>query len=481
MEMSRREFMAGLGAVGAGAATARLPVDEMLGGLGRAGARGGSRIGASLSRINELRSGMSDVYEEMRSIDLRSDALSREIDDLERGYFQGYFNDIDAFNPRTFPSKDEVARMIDERRAEFSRIQDNLLDPRSRLAELRGNFSSARDDLFGSVVVDTDEYIDELGELSDDELRDLADDIGQFFSNIDNVDRLKRGGYDPSEIVSSMGRFGSALKDEVVRRELDDEVLGDADYLMRYALPEVAYSYRLEGSEPRYSGSSISEVQRVGGVDEFGFVPDDFGVLPRMVGGVEDFGRGLGSVRMPSAEASQRTQIAGTFPTYEKAVRVFDEVAPEGRSLDYGAGLGKSSELGFDTFEPFAREGFDPTYRVSSDIPDASYERVTNLNVLNVLDPETRRGVVLDIGRVLKPDGVAIITTRGRDVLTAKGERGPEDMSVITTAGTYQKGFTKPELVSYLRDTLGEGFEVKSLNLGPAGALVRKLPVTRPD
>lgn len=199
------------------------------------------------------------------------------------------------------------------------------------------------------------------------------------------------------------------------------------------------------------------------------------------VGGDADLEHGVGSIRMPSAEASQRTQIAGTFPTYEKAVKVFEEVAPEGRSLDYGAGLGKSSELGFDTFEPFAREGFNPTYRASSEIPDASYERVTNLNVLNVLDPETRRNVVLDIGRVLKPEGVAVITTRGRDVLTAKGERGPEDMSVITTAGTYQKGFTKPELVSYLRDTLGEGFEVSPLNLGPAGALVRKLPVGRPD
>ena len=202
-------------------------------------------------------------------------------------------------------------------------------------------------------------------------------------------------------------------------------------------------------------------------------------VAPRMAAG--DLERGLASIQIPAPEASQRTQIAGTFPTYEKAVKVFDEVAPEGRSLDYGAGLGRSFELGFDTFEPFAREGFDPTYRVSSDIPDASYERVTNLNVLNVLDPETRRNVVLDIGRVLKPEGVAVITTRGRDVLTAKGERGPEDMSVITTAGTYQKGFTKPELVSYLRDTLGEGFEVSPLNLGPAGALVRKLPVGRPD
>jgi len=203
-------------------------------------------------------------------------------------------------------------------------------------------------------------------------------------------------------------------------------------------------------------------------------------VTSRMVSGGDEFRRGLGSFDFPSPEVSQRTQIAGTLPTYRKALEVFDEVAPEGESLDYGAGLGKSSELGFDTFEPYAREGFEPTYRSASEIPDASYDRVTNLNVLNVVAPEARRGIVLDIGRILKPDGVAIITTRGRDVLNAKGRPGPEDMSIVTSTGTYQKGFTRAELVDYLRGTLGEGFEVNPLQLGPAGATVRKLSV-RPD
>ena len=75
---------------------------------------------------------------------------------------------------------------------------------------------------------------------------------------------------------------------------------------------------------------------------------------------------------------------------------------------------------------------------------------------------------------MLAPGGKAIITTRGRDVMTAAGEVGPEAMSKITTRGTYQKGFTPEELHSYIRDTLGEGYDVDRVKLGPAGVVVTK-------
>lgn len=176
-------------------------------------------------------------------------------------------------------------------------------------------------------------------------------------------------------------------------------------------------------------------------------------------------------------ENAQKTQIPGTLPTYKKAKDLLDVEAPEGKTLDYGAGLGLGSkELEADSFEPYPKEGFDPTYRQDTDIPSNSYKRLTNLNVLNVVPPAVRYHIVKDIGRVLEPGGVAVITTRGKDVLTAKsGKPGKEPMSVITSKGTYQKGFTPTELVYYLQQTLGEGFEVVKTNLGPAGAIVRKL------
>lgn len=199
-------------------------------------------------------------------------------------------------------------------------------------------------------------------------------------------------------------------------------------------------------------------------------------------------GSNLGNVRLrpetvddlPPPEAAQRTQIAGTLPTYRKANDLLTEEVGEGATLDFGAGLGLSQrELGFDTFEPFPREGFNPTYSSAADIPDESYERLTNLNVLNVVPRETRDEIVRDIGRILKPGGVGIITTRGRDVMSATGRAGPEDMSIITSAGTYQKGFTQPELREYIQETLGEGFEVTNNRLGAAGVTIRKLSEER--
>jgi len=58
--------------------------------------------------------------------------------------------------------------------------------------------------------------------------------------------------------------------------------------------------------------------------------------------------------------------------------------------------------------------------------------------------------------------------------MKAKGKAGPEPTSIITTIGTYQKGFKRGELVEYLKETLGNGFDVEPLGLGPAGAKITK-------
>jgi hypothetical protein len=181
-------------------------------------------------------------------------------------------------------------------------------------------------------------------------------------------------------------------------------------------------------------------------------------------------------IDLPPASNSQKTQIAGTLPTYEKADKILDDIAPGKQTLDFGAGLGLSQKkLGYDTYEPFPKEGFDPTFINASEIPDSSYSRVTNFNVLNVVPRKMRDEIVLDIGRVLEDGGVALITTRGRDVMTAKGTPGPEPMSQVTSIGTYQKGFTQTELQEYITQTLGAGFEVTPLKLGPAGVKVKKV------
>jgi len=178
---------------------------------------------------------------------------------------------------------------------------------------------------------------------------------------------------------------------------------------------------------------------------------------------------------LPEAKASQKTQIRGTEPTYRKAYDILEREKPGGRTLDYGAGLGHGSKLmGAESFEPFPREGFRPTFIRPEDIPTEEFDRLVNLNVLNVMPREVRDATVENIGRVMRPGGMGIVTTRGRDVLNAAGEAGPEPMSKITSIGTYQKGFTPEELREYLEYILGRDYSVSKLGLGPAGATIKK-------
>ena len=178
---------------------------------------------------------------------------------------------------------------------------------------------------------------------------------------------------------------------------------------------------------------------------------------------------------IPPPENARKTQIAGTLPTYHKGKAHLDTHQPTGRTLDFGAGLGGgAAAIGADSYEPYPQKGFTPTYTKADSIPDNSYERITNFNVLNVVPENIRRVIVSNIGRILTPGGTAIITTRGKDVMSAKGQEGPEPMSRITTIGTYQKGFTSKELKGYVESILGPDFSVGTLKLGPAGVIIRK-------
>jgi len=185
---------------------------------------------------------------------------------------------------------------------------------------------------------------------------------------------------------------------------------------------------------------------------------------------------GSGSESLPPAENAARTQIIGTLPTYRKAAEEFQRRGMQGRGLDFGAGLGEGAKVmpgQYETYEPFAR-GWNPTYSDISKIPQEAYNRLTNLNVLNVVPRGTRNEIVEGIGKSLEPGGMGLITTRGADVMKAAGRPGPEPMSVITSRDTYQKGFTNPELQEYLKYILGPGYDIERLNIGPAGAAIRK-------
>lgn len=184
---------------------------------------------------------------------------------------------------------------------------------------------------------------------------------------------------------------------------------------------------------------------------------------------------------LPPVENSRLTQVATTGGTYERAGRALRERGVEGPVLDYGAGRGHGTSLlgdSAESFEPFPNPSFRPTYTDPAAVPSDHYAGLVNLNVLNVLPPEVRDQVVREMGRVVRPEGQMVITARGRDVMDARGVPGPEMMSMIVGQGDrarYQKGFTPRELREYLQSTLGERFAVESMDLGPAGAIARRL------
>ena len=169
------------------------------------------------------------------------------------------------------------------------------------------------------------------------------------------------------------------------------------------------------------------------------------------------------------------TQRDITKATYEK----IKQFLKEGFTIDFGAGKNIAVKAGIkaDSFEPFPEKGFEPTFKDSSKIPSNSYDNVINNAVLNVVPQDIRDNLVREIGRILKVGGKAFINVRGKDVFNSKHTViSKENMEVIVdSTGAYQKGFTKEELVGYLGEVLGDGFDVKvSTKFGTVAAEVTK-------
>lgn len=175
-------------------------------------------------------------------------------------------------------------------------------------------------------------------------------------------------------------------------------------------------------------------------------------------------------------DGSHPTQIASTVATYKKIKPQLNQ----GKTMDFGAGKNISGKANIksDTYEPFPEKGFDPTFNDASAIPDNSYDNVINNAVLNVVPQDIRDGIVKDIGRILKPGGKGFINVRGKDVFEAKHTLiNKENAEVIVdSTGAYQKGFTDNELVDYLEDVLGDGFDVRmsSNEFGKVSAVITK-------
>jgi len=175
---------------------------------------------------------------------------------------------------------------------------------------------------------------------------------------------------------------------------------------------------------------------------------------------------------------SGETQVPNTIATYKKVVDKHFKNVKGSDILDYGAGLGVATrEFGLDSFEPYAKKGFEPKYTDPSQITK-KYKGIIANAVLNVLPLTQRTEAVKNIGNLLAVGGKAVIMARSKSTVESVKNPQPYEDGHITTKGTFQKGFTKKELIDFVKSILGPNFLVTPSPLGDVGVLITKLRET---
>lgn len=184
------------------------------------------------------------------------------------------------------------------------------------------------------------------------------------------------------------------------------------------------------------------------------------------------------------ADTRNPTQISGTVKSYRKIYDALQAENFDGTILDASSGLGYGTragreEYGFDVddIEPFPDAKYQPNYTDYSTL-DKTYDVIISNAVLNVMPQDLRDAMVVKIGEMLNPGGRAFINVHGTDVKNAGSKVAINDDLMeyfISNTGSYQKGFTSKELVSYLKDALGDGFTVEpTRKFGAVSAIVTR-------
>ena len=184
------------------------------------------------------------------------------------------------------------------------------------------------------------------------------------------------------------------------------------------------------------------------------------------------------------ADTRNPTQISGTVKSYRKIYDALQAENFDGTILDASSGLGYGTragreEYGFDVddIEPFPDAKYQPNYTDYSAL-DKTYDVIISNAVLNVMPQDLRDAMVVKIGEMLNSGGRAFINVRGTDVKNAGSKVAINDDLMeyfISNTGSYQKGFTSKELVSYLKDALGDGFTVEpTRKFGAVSAIVTR-------
>ena len=192
----------------------------------------------------------------------------------------------------------------------------------------------------------------------------------------------------------------------------------------------------------------------------------------------------LWNVAAEESDTRNPTQISGTVRSYRKIYDFLKNEGFSGKILDASSGLGYGTkagieEYGFDVedIEPYPDKNYHPKYTDYSKLNN-KYDVIISNAVLNVIPQDQRDALVVKMGELLDEGGRMFINVRGKDVENASSKVAINSDLIeyyISNTGSYQKGFTKAELVAYLQDALGEGYTVESTNMfGAVSAVVTK-------
>ena len=189
------------------------------------------------------------------------------------------------------------------------------------------------------------------------------------------------------------------------------------------------------------------------------------------------------------------TQITSTVNTYRKIGEWIGNNMPEGTTiLDASSGLGKGTEalreMGFevDDVEPYpSNTRTEPTYRQYDEI-EKKYDVVISNAVLNVIPDNWRRDVLHSMADKVNEGGRMIINVRDAKEMERQKQKieldSPSEILVTDKKGNiraYQKGFTQKELTEWIKNELGEGWQVETANARNSGITGRAVVVTRTD
>ena len=193
----------------------------------------------------------------------------------------------------------------------------------------------------------------------------------------------------------------------------------------------------------------------------------------------------LWDVSADESEVRNPTQITGTVKSYRKIYEYLKAEGFNGSILDASSGLGYGTKAGIEEYdfdvediEPYPDKSYSPKYTDYSTL-HKKYDVIISNAVLNVLPQDQRDALVVKMASLLKNGGRIFINVRGKDVENASSKVAiDKDLMeyYISNTGSYQKGFTKTELVAYLEDALGDGYRVNPTSMfGAVSAVVTKV------